>query len=65
MKEKDETILHLLLHNNSTTFSYGMFLFSKIFSIENLIQRQDTKSEDLLLNFQKRTIAIPSDGIVL
>lgn len=64
MKEKDETILHLLLHNNSTTFSDGMFLFSKIFSIENLIQRQDTKFEDLL-NFQKSTIAMPPDGIVL
>lgn len=53
------------LRNNSTTFSCGMFLFSKIVFIENLIQRQDVKFEDFLLNFQKRAIAMPPDGTVL
>ena len=53
------------LHTNSTTFSCGMFLFYKIFSIENLLQRQDTKFEVFLLNFQKRVIEMPQDEIVL
>lgn len=49
------------LHNNYTTFSCGMFLFSKIFSIKYFIQRQDTKFEVFLLNFQIRATEMPPD----